>query len=52
LTFLSNWPNFFQNWPNFFEVLAGKQFRDLATLVKTGSVASGEQANQDHLLLL
>jgi hypothetical protein len=31
-TFLSNWPNFFQNWPNFFVLLAGKQFRDLATL--------------------
>jgi hypothetical protein len=34
-TFLSNWPNFFQNWLNFFVLLAGKQFRGLATLHAT-----------------
>ncbi len=29
-----NWPDFFQIWPNFFHLLAGKKFRDLATLVQ------------------
>ncbi len=38
LAFLLNSPSFFQNWPNFFDVLAGKQFRDLATRRKGGYV--------------
>jgi hypothetical protein len=33
LTFLLNWPNFFHNWPNFTDVLGGKQFQPLATLL-------------------
>jgi hypothetical protein len=34
MMFLWHWLNFFQNWPDFFGVLAGKQFRDLATLLE------------------
>ncbi len=48
LIFISNWPfggtlhwcfceigRTYQSWPNFFYVLAGKQFRDLSTLLST-----------------
>jgi hypothetical protein len=55
--FLSNCSTFFQNWPNFFDVLAGKQFRDLATLVdchllkRTGAKSAGRSTACNDFIL-
>jgi hypothetical protein len=46
--FLCNMPAFSQNWPNFTDVLAGKQFQNLATPLPNRSIDANYLAEGGH----